>query len=496
MSTVTDLTVFRINYLTQQQYDDAVNNNLIDPDELYLTPAQGAGVTDVEVDGVSVVTGGVAQIDLTGKQDTLVSGTNIKTINGNSLLGSGDLTISGGGTQDTWYGTCPTPAATSTKLVTSSSADFTLTTGSIAYIKFTYANSASTVSLNIDSTGSKSLYVTNGSGAMQYMWEAGEVIAVVYDGTRYVMLEGGTASTTYYGVTKLSSSTSSTSTSLAATPSAVKAAYDLADGKQDALVSGTNIKTVNGNSLLGSGDVTISVPTKTSDLTNDSNFVSDASYVHTDNNFTNADVTKLSGIEAGAEVNVQADWNQADNTKDDYIKNKPNIVSNVTGSSPINVIVSAGTAAVSHTNSGVTLGSYGDSSAQTPSWGDTFKVLSATVSATGHVTAMGEHTVTIPNSVATSSVAGLMDSGDKSALSTLTSAFGGGIQLHRGFTTITAGNTTASTTATHNIRWHTAWDDTTNEEVVVDCIVYGSATAFSIKSAYAHDINIQYYYYT
>ena len=31
-----------------------------------------------------------------GKQDTLVSGTNIKTINGGSLLGSGDLTIQGG----------------------------------------------------------------------------------------------------------------------------------------------------------------------------------------------------------------------------------------------------------------------------------------------------------------------------------------------------------------------------------------------------------------
>lgn len=35
--------------------------------------------------------------DISGKQDTLVSGTNIKTINGNSILGSGDLTISGGG---------------------------------------------------------------------------------------------------------------------------------------------------------------------------------------------------------------------------------------------------------------------------------------------------------------------------------------------------------------------------------------------------------------
>lgn len=40
-----------------------------------------------------------------------------------------------------------------------------------------------------------------------------------------------TASTSAYGVTKLSSATNSTSTSLAATPSAVKSAYDLANGK-------------------------------------------------------------------------------------------------------------------------------------------------------------------------------------------------------------------------------------------------------------------------
>lgn len=36
--------------------------------------------------------------DITGKQDVLVSGKNIKTINGTSLLGSGNITISGGGT--------------------------------------------------------------------------------------------------------------------------------------------------------------------------------------------------------------------------------------------------------------------------------------------------------------------------------------------------------------------------------------------------------------
>lgn len=34
---------------------------------------------------------------LAAKQDTLVSGTNIKTINGTSLLGTGDISISGSG---------------------------------------------------------------------------------------------------------------------------------------------------------------------------------------------------------------------------------------------------------------------------------------------------------------------------------------------------------------------------------------------------------------
>ena len=47
-------------------------------------------------DGTIAVTEDVTS-QLSTKQDTLVSGTNIKTINGNSLLGSGDLTISGGG---------------------------------------------------------------------------------------------------------------------------------------------------------------------------------------------------------------------------------------------------------------------------------------------------------------------------------------------------------------------------------------------------------------
>ena len=39
------------------------------------------------------------------------------------------------------------------------------------------------------------------------------------------------------------------------------------------------------------------IPTKTSQLTNDSNFVKDSNYVHTDNNYTTAEKNKLSAME-------------------------------------------------------------------------------------------------------------------------------------------------------------------------------------------------------
>ena len=49
--------------------------------------------------------------------------------------------------------------------------------------------------------------------------------------------------------------------------------------------------------------VDIIIPTKTSDLTNNSNFAVDANYIHTDNNYTTDEKNKLNGIAEGAQVN-------------------------------------------------------------------------------------------------------------------------------------------------------------------------------------------------
>ena len=69
----------------------------------------------------------------------------------------------------------------------------------------------------------------------------------------------------------------------------------------------TKVKTTAGAHTaidVSSGAAEFNVPTNTSHLSNDSNFVADANYVHTDNNYTTTEKNKLAGIASGAEVNV------------------------------------------------------------------------------------------------------------------------------------------------------------------------------------------------
>lgn len=63
------------------------------------------------------------------------------------------------------------------------------------------------------------------------------------------------------------------------------------------------------------------------------NLVQDADYTHTDNNFTDADKTKLDNIESGAEANVQSNWAETDTDSDAYIQNKPNLAAVATSGS-------------------------------------------------------------------------------------------------------------------------------------------------------------------
>lgn len=127
------------------------------------------------------------------------------------------------------YCTCGTSASTSAKVATVITGTFELKTGVPVDVKFTYANTASAPTLNVGGTGAKTIKKYGTTAPSANMWQAGAIVRFIYDGTYWVMQNGTTATTTYYGVTKLNSSVNSTSTTEAATPSAVKQAYDKAN---------------------------------------------------------------------------------------------------------------------------------------------------------------------------------------------------------------------------------------------------------------------------
>lgn len=69
----------------------------------------------------------------------------------------------------------------------------------------------------------------------------------------------------------------------------------------------------NDSGFITSGDIP-TIPTKTSDLTNDSNFVADASYVHTDNNYDATAKAIVDGATAAIAAKSTVAWNQIDTT--------------------------------------------------------------------------------------------------------------------------------------------------------------------------------------
>ena len=100
------------------------------------------------------------------------------------------------------YGTCSTAAATSAKVITlSGNTKWTLQKGSVVIVKFTNTNTASSVTLNVNNTGAKRIWVNNavytGTSA-QYCGYANRNLIYVYDGTYWVWIFGGYDSNTTY----------------------------------------------------------------------------------------------------------------------------------------------------------------------------------------------------------------------------------------------------------------------------------------------------------
>lgn len=166
-----------------------------------------------------------------GKADTNTTYALSKSGTTITLTGSDSSTSTVDDGKTVWYGTCSTESGTTQKVVTTTSGDFVLNDGNAVKIYFANANASNTAfMLKIDNTVAK--YVDM-AGTFTSEIRAGQVLDFVYDSTsgRYKALGREVATTSNFGITKLVDATNSTSTSAAATPNSVKAAYDLANGK-------------------------------------------------------------------------------------------------------------------------------------------------------------------------------------------------------------------------------------------------------------------------
>ena len=81
------------------------------------------------------------------------------------------------------YFVCSTAAASAAKEVTAAS--YVLGNGGAVKIKMDNANTANSVTLNINSQGAKTLFYEGSEASKYNSWKAGEIVVVFYDGTNY-----------------------------------------------------------------------------------------------------------------------------------------------------------------------------------------------------------------------------------------------------------------------------------------------------------------------
>jgi hypothetical protein len=160
------------------------------------------------------------QTALDAKQATLVSGTNIKTVNNTSLLGSGNIAIS---SAVAWGGVTGTLSnQTDLQTALDGKVDENSAINGATKTKITY-DAKGLVTAGADATTADIASSTD----KRYVTDAQLVVVGNTSGTN----TGDNATNSQYS--------------------------GLATSKQDTLVSGTNIKTINSTSLLGSGNVAV-----------------------------------------------------------------------------------------------------------------------------------------------------------------------------------------------------------------------------------------------
>ena len=160
--------------------------------------------------------------DISGKQDTLVSGTNIKTINGSSLLGPGNIVIEGGG-----GGGSENIAAEYSASATYAVGDYCIYDGQLYRCTTAIATAEAW-------TAAHWTMATVGGELTDLKGDIPQAVSDLTNDAGYL--------TSHQSIKTINGTSMVGSGNVAVQPT---------------LVSGTNIKTVNSTSLLGTGNITV-----------------------------------------------------------------------------------------------------------------------------------------------------------------------------------------------------------------------------------------------
>ena len=116
------------------------------------------------------------QTTISGNAGSATKLATARTIDGVSFNGTANITH---------FGTCSTAAATAAKVV--SCTGFTLTAGAMITVKFSATNTATSPTLNVNSTGAKAIMYRGSAISAGYL-AANRVYTFVYDGTDYELI--------------------------------------------------------------------------------------------------------------------------------------------------------------------------------------------------------------------------------------------------------------------------------------------------------------------
>lgn len=176
----------------------------------------------ISPDANGVVDLGTVITDVSDKQDTLISGTNIKTINSESILGNGNI-ITG---SKIYVGKCNTQGSQSTKVVTTESFPTSggkPLTGTLIAVLFleTDTSSSNYTYLNVNSTGA--IRIMHGSGIfangknIRYTGISNVYTIYMYNGTYWRWITTALENMALSGFGYATQNNSSTSSSITAT---------------------------------------------------------------------------------------------------------------------------------------------------------------------------------------------------------------------------------------------------------------------------------------